>query len=158
MSNQSQSNYINLITEGIGYLSRAREVTVGKGRNSTFWSADINMMHGEKGVDNGIRYVPFQVNPANQEAESVLEKFAELSNSKNHKVMVRVRVGDYYPETYTKTQGVNAGQVATVLKGRLLMITHVWVTDKSVANSRPEMVYERPEKEAAQEPESASAA
>jgi hypothetical protein len=143
MENANASNYINLHTQGIGYLSRVREVVV-KGRRSSFWSADINMMHGEKGVDQGITYVPFQVNPTNQETVDLLKEYATLSNDKNFSLMVQVRIGDFYPETFTMTKGDKAGQIRTVLKGRLILITGIWVKDKNQPNAGFEQVYERP--------------
>lgn len=143
MENTTASNYVNLHAQGLGYLSRVREVTV-KGRRSSFWSADINMMHGEKGVENGITYVPFQVNPANQETIDLLKQYEAESNNKDFAVMVATRIGDFYPETYTLSRGQNAGQVKTVLKGRLILITGIWIKDKRQSGARFEQVYERP--------------
>lgn len=143
MENTNASNYINLHAQGIGYISRIREVTL-KGRRSAFWSADINMMHGEKGVDNGITYVPFQVNAINQETIDLLQRLEEKSNNKDFSVMVSIRIGDFYPETFTLSKGPNAGQVKTILKGRLILITNIWIKDRRQAEAKFEQVYERP--------------
>ena len=46
------SNYINLHTVGIGYISRVRKVEVRKG--NAFYAASIRAMFGEKGVKDGV--------------------------------------------------------------------------------------------------------
>jgi len=138
------TNYINLHAQGIGFLKRVREVKLNKGRKTSFWSADISMMHGETGVDNGITYVQFQVNPANQECADIIQHYAEQANSSDFSVRIGARVSDFFPETFTLTKGANAGQIRTVLKGRLLLIFNVWVKDKRHPNAQFELVYERP--------------
>lgn len=144
MTNQTTaSNYINLHAQGIGFLKRVREVQLTRGRKTSFWSADISMMHGETGVDNGITYVNFQVNPANQECVDIIKYFSEEANSNDFSVRIAARVSDFFPETFTQTKGANAGQIRTVLKGRLILITHVWVKDKR-QDTEYVLEYERP--------------
>jgi Protein of unknown function (DUF3577) len=140
MSTSKSSNYIDLQTSGIGYLSRIRTVTVRKGK--PFVACSINAMHGEKGTDEGITYVPFDVKAVNAEVEGVLRTLETAANSKDKVVMVRFRVGDFYPDSYTIAGGDRAGEMRIVLKGRLLFITHAWV--KTKGDAEMQLVYERP--------------
>jgi hypothetical protein len=141
MSNQSASNYINLQTAGIGYLGRVRKVSVKKG--PPFVACSINAIHGENGVEGGYTYVPFDVKAVNEETEGLLNHFMADANNEKRVVKVCFRIGDYYLDSYQVTKGPNAGQTRTVLKGRLLLITHVWVKDKG-AEGPMELAYERP--------------
>lgn len=146
----ASDNYVNLHTTGIGYVSRVREVAVRKGK--PFMSATIRAMHGEKGVNDGMNFVPFDVKASTEDAEWHLRELkAVLDNNPDCKVMVQFKIGDFYIDSFKYTSGEKAGQTGTMLKGRLLQIYRVWTKDK---NQRGEyagwnMVYEKPRADAA---------
>lgn len=123
------NNYVDMHTHGLGYLSRVREVPVRKGQ--PFMSASISAFHGEKGVKDGMMFVPFDVKATSEQAREVLKQFEAQANDRdNCKVMVRFRIGDQYIDSYTFTKGDRAGQTGMQLKGRLLFVSHVWVKAK----------------------------
>jgi Protein of unknown function (DUF3577) len=139
---QSVSTYINMHAQGLGYLSRVRNVTPRKG--SPFMACSINAMFGEKGKEDGIQYTPFDVRAVNAEVTELLGKAMADANNPDVSVMVRFRIGDFYPDTYRLEVGPKAGEMRTVLKGRLLMITHLWVKVKG-SEGAPELKYQRPD-------------
>jgi len=143
---QQGNNYVNMHTMGIGYLSRVREVPVRKGK--PFLSASIAAFHSEKGVDDGMTYVPFDVKAASAQAHEILKQFGNQANDRDCKVMVKFKIGDQYIDTYTVNKGERAGQTGFVLKGRLLQVTHVWV--KAKGSSEYALAYEKPAAQADQ--------
>lgn len=124
-SNSSGSNYINLKTDGLGIVTRIRQVQVRK--SNPFVAASIAAMHGEKGVKDGVQFVPFDIKAATPEVEDILEKLCADSNDRNSRVMVQFIISDYYIDTFKYTTGTKAGQTGTMLKGRLLQIKAAWV-------------------------------
>jgi hypothetical protein len=128
-SNSTQgNNFVDMHTVGLGYLSRVREVPVRKGK--PFMSASISAFHGEKGVQDGLTYVPFDVKAASEQCKEVLKQFEAQANDRDCKVMVRFKIGDQYIDSFTFTKGDRAGQTGMQLKGRLLFVSHVWVKAK----------------------------
>lgn len=150
----SNSNYINLHAQGLGYMSRVRHVTPRKG--TPFMACSINAMFGEKGVADGIQYTSFDVRAVNAEVAALLDDAMADANNKDLSVMVRFRISDFYPDTYRLESGVNAGEMRTVLKGRLLMITHLWVKVKG-AEGEAKLMYQRPDSEGPQNDASSDA-
>ena len=118
---EEASSYINLTTEGIGYLSRAREVTAKRAKDS-FLACTINAMHGNKDETDGIQYVKFDVRVSGSKAIEVVKKLMTASNDDSSKVIVSFKIGDYYIDTFTYTKGAKAGQTGTCMKGRLLRL------------------------------------
>jgi len=129
---KSKSDYIDLHTQGIGIARRYRIVKPKKG--APFTSVSISAMFGEKGVQDGISFVPYDVKAVTQQALEVLTEFQGVINDPNKTVLVRFQIGDAYPDTYQLTQGKNAGDTRFVLKGRLLKITHLWAKSKDAAD------------------------
>ena len=95
----SASNYINLHAQGIGYLSRVRNVVPRKG--GSFVACSINAMFGEKGVKDGVQYTAFDVKAVNEEVAELLKQAQADANNKDRIVMVRFRISDFYPDSYT---------------------------------------------------------
>lgn len=133
-NNGRSSNFIDLHTSGLGYISRVREVPVRKGK--PFMAASIRAMHGEKGVEDGIQYVPFDVKAMTPETIWCLKELAGYANSDSHRVMVQFKIGDFYIDTFRYTTGTKAGETATMLKGRLLQIYAVWVKEIGDGNEQ----------------------
>ena len=140
-SNQAPREFINLHLSGLGYLNRVREVSVKKGNN--FFACTIKAMFGEKNVDGGIQYLPVDSKATSSQAESILREYMGQANSDDYQVMVAFNVGDPYIETFKYDKGAKAGEVGTTLKGRLILITRVFVKDlRAGQNAKSEMVYE----------------
>ncbi len=137
-------NFIDLHVRGLGYLSRVREVKVRKG--PPFLAASLRAMSGEKGVQDGVQYTPFDVKAVSSQAKEVLELLQPYANDRNKRVMVSFKAGDPMIDTFTYKDGDRAGQMGTVLKARLLLIYGAWV--KSVGDGNDQQgwaqVYELP--------------
>ena len=132
IQNQAQANnYINLTTEGIGYLSRVRSVTPKRSKES-FLACTVNAMHGNKDDKDGIQYVKFDCRVSGAKAIEVVERLMEAANDKNDKVLASFKIGDYYIDTFTYDKGDKAGQTGTVLKGRLLRVNWAKVNGEKV--------------------------
>ena len=142
------SNYINLHTNGIGYANRARVVTPKKG--GSFLAVSISGMFGEKGVEKGITYVPYDVKAVTAQAEDVLRQFEADINNQDKKVLVRFQIGDAFIDSFTYNSGPKAGQMGMTMKGRLLKVTHVWVKDSGQDDGKNVLVYDLAAIQAAQ--------
>jgi hypothetical protein len=123
----NSSNYYNLHTRGVGYLGRVRKVTVRKG--APFWSAMINALSGEKGVEGGVQYTPFDVKAVGKDTEALMEQFQAVAADDTKRVLVQFTIGDATIHSFTYQQGPRQGQAGTTMKGRLLKIQRVWVKD-----------------------------
>jgi len=140
------NNYVDMHTVGLGYLSRVREVPVRKG--PSFTSASISAFHGEKGVNDGLTYVPFDVKAESEQSAQVLKQFETQANDRDCKVMVRFKIGDQYIDSYTITKGDRADQTGMVLKGRLLFVSHVWVKAQGASSYALAYEYVKPDSQA----------
>lgn len=128
--NQAQANFINLTTEGIGYLSRVRRVTPKRSKDS-FLAATVNAMHGDK--DKDIQYVKFDVRVSGSKAIEVVEtQLMEAANDKDKKVLISFKIGDFFIDTFTYEKGDKAGQTGSCLKGRLLRVNWAKVNGEKV--------------------------
>lgn len=146
----TSSNYIDLHTTGIGYLSRVSEV-IPKGRKrDTFTRCTINAMHGDK---EELKYTRFDVVARSEQALGVLQQFQDHANDQNLQLMVQFKIGDIVPTSFMQTQGKNAGQLQLTLQGRLLLINRVWIKNKTTGERT--LAYKLPEKEVAEEPAAA---
>ena len=147
MSNQSTSNFINLHTSGIGYIRRVRNVAVRKG--GAFYAASISAMFGEKGVKDGVQYVPYDVKAVSEQAEQVLQLIQADANDQNKRVMVRFNIGDAYIDSFKHQSGARAGETGLTMKGRLLFVTHAWVKNKNDGDDQQgwNLVYELPKQQ-----------
>lgn len=147
----ASSNYIDLHVRGLGYLSRVREFKPKRGES--FMCGQVTAMHGEKGVEDGITYVPFDLKAVTEQSNTVLREFMAQANSRDCKVMVQFKASDPYVDTFTKTQGPNAGQIATVIKGRLIHIERLWIKSSKEGGDQSGWVlkFERPRAEVQQQ-------
>ena len=123
----NSSNYINLHVTGLGYISRIREVPVKKG--TPFMACSIRAMFGEKGVKDGIQYTPFDVKAVTPQAAGILRDAMADANTKDKRVMVAFKISDPEINAFKYTAGEKIGQTGMQIKGRLLLISHVWVKD-----------------------------
>ncbi|MGF6874175.1 DUF3577 domain-containing protein [Paraburkholderia sp. MM5477-R1] len=117
--------YFDLHLTGLGYLSRVREVTSagqGRARARPFLACSIAAFHGDPEVQNGIVYLNLDLIVSGEKAKDAILSVMNDANDRDVKVLVGFRAGDHYISTYEIRQGDRAGQMGTVLKGRLLKV------------------------------------
>ena len=126
------SGYFDLHTKGCGYINRIRWVTLkGSGRKAeAFLACAINALHGQI-VDPQYSYMDLRV--SGQEAIELVSELIKDSEA-GRKIFVAFTVGDTYAHAYLrdiKEHGRKTGEQepAAVIKGRLLLITHIAIDD-----------------------------
>ncbi|REC93345.1 STY4534 family ICE replication protein [Kushneria indalinina] len=123
MSNSTDNQFFDLHVTGVGYVNRIRKVTPKRGE--AFWACDISALNGPA---NDVEYRRFDCRVSGADAERLVKKFAAtVSDRKNRgvaepKILIGFKLGDLYPDLYTKTRGEKAGETAVSLKARLLFI------------------------------------
>ena len=151
MSQQSSTNpsntpaqgkqFFDLHTRGIGYLNRTRWVTTkGKGgrRGEPFLACSINALHGDVGDPNTSL---FDCRVSGNDAQRIVQAVMPDVEAKK-KVIVGFTIGDTYAHAYerkVRTQDADgkwldtgATETASLIKGRLLLITYVKIDDDVV--------------------------
>ena len=126
------SGYFDLHTKGCGYINRIRWVTLkGSGRKAeAFLACAINALHGQI-VDPQYSYMDLRV--SGQEAIELVSELIKDSEA-GRKIFVAFTVGDIYAHAYLrdiKEHGRKTGEQepAAVIKGRLILITHIAIDD-----------------------------
>lgn len=124
--------YFDLHTKGCGYMNRIRWVTPkGAGRKAEqFLACAINALHG-KVADPQYSYMDLRV--SGQEAINLVSELMADCEA-GRKILVAFTVGDIYAHTYfrdIKEHGRKTGEqeAAAVIKGRLILITHIAIDD-----------------------------
>jgi Protein of unknown function (DUF3577) len=149
--------YFDLHLTGLGYLSRVREVTsAGQGRTraTPFLACSISAFHGDPAVQNGIIYLNLDLIVSGEKAKDAILSVMNDANDRDVKVLVGFRAGDHYISTYEIRQGDRAGQMGTVLKGRLLKVFWIKVDGVFVYQGEPhEDETEAPPEELADKPD-----
>ncbi|HQX07868.1 MAG TPA: DUF3577 domain-containing protein [Zoogloea sp.] len=133
---QTQPQYFDLHTSGIGYMSRLRLVQPDKSKGQKFkpfWSVSISAICGE---ENDVKYVKFDLNIKGDQAKQAMDVLKpylidDEGKSLDNKVLVGFRVGDAIPEIYTVTKEGKPEQ-RVCLKGRLLKLTSAKVNGQVV--------------------------
>jgi len=129
--NHSQdSSIFDLHVTGLGSLFRVREVHPKPGRRgSPFWACNVSAIHGDK---TSPVYVSFDVSVVGSRALEVVKRLQKFANDRDARVVIGFKIGDIYPETYTITKGDRNGQLAHVLRGRLLQVKWAKVNNVKV--------------------------
>ena len=143
MTNSTENNqtkYYDLHTQGVGYVNRVREVPVKRGE--PFWACTISALHG---AEDSIEYTSFDCRVSGSEAAKVIKRL-DNACQENKKILIGFKIGDLYPETFTYKSGDKAGEVGISLKARLLYIGWVKVDGDTVymAPSKEEAVQDIP--------------
>ena len=115
MSDQ-HTKYFDLITTGLGYLNRVREVTPEEG--NPFLSVTLAALRGS--ADNA-QYTHFECRVAGKQAKAVVRAL-QAAVEGDHKVLVSFILSDLYSEVFTYKKGEKAGETGISLKARLLRI------------------------------------
>lgn len=133
-----EAEYFNLHASGCGYLSRVRWVDPGKRRGGrtgeTFLACAINAMRGDVGSPC---YTYFDLRVSGEEAAELVEQL-KAPVDENRKVFVAFKLSDFYAHPYEREARDNNGkktgqkEISALIKGRLLLITHVKVDGEIV--------------------------
>jgi hypothetical protein len=138
---QSQADeYFDLHVKGCGYLSRVREVPVGRRGSESFLACAVSALHG---LCNDPSYSYFDLKVAGSEADALVRDLWRDVGA-NRKVFIAFRAGDVYAEPYEvderdreTRQPTGRRVLRASIKGRLLQITHAQVDGKVVFSSDP---------------------
>ncbi len=114
MSTKETKEYFDLHTQGIGYLSRIREVAPKEG--SPFLSVTVAALRGR--VDNA-QYTHFECRVSGHKTQELVRQLMPAVEG-NLKVLIGFTLSDLYAETFTFQNGDRAGETGIRLKARLL--------------------------------------
>ena len=124
MSNQQNSQYFNLITDGCGWVNRPRIVQT-KGKNSSYFSATIQANRGDAGERTRM-----EVRIVGGEAKSLFQKLLDEypalldeDYKKHPSVFVSFRVGDIQPMSFKTKDDKNI----LYIDGRVLKFNSISV-------------------------------
>lgn len=139
----SESQYFDLHINGLGYLNRAREVSVRRGE--PFLAVEVNALHG---AADDPQYTRFDCRVNGQEAQALIREYLEQINDRGrlaadgttlrHKVLAGFRLGDLYPDVFTYQKGPKQGQTGVSLKARLLKLKWLKVDGQMVYKAEPD--------------------
>jgi predicted Zn-dependent protease len=115
MSDQ-EAKYFDLLTAGLGYINRVRDVTPEEG--NPFTSVTLAALRGS--ADNA-QYTHFECRVAGKQAKAVVREL-QAAVEGDHKVLVGFTLSDLYAEAFTYKKGEKAGETGISLKARLLRI------------------------------------
>jgi hypothetical protein len=115
MSDQ-KAKYFDLLTAGLGYINRVREVTPEVG--NPFLSVSVAALRGSA---DSARYTHFECRVAGRQAKAIVQEIRAAIEG-DHKVLVGFTLSDLYAEAFTYKKGKKAGETGISLKARLLRI------------------------------------
>lgn len=142
-SAQAQSSHFNLHVNGVGYLNRIRWVESSKKagrRGQPFLACSINALRGDANEPNTTY---FDLRVSGSEAIQMVEQLQEAVEARR-KVFVSFRVGDIYPHVYERDERDQDGrptgrkEMASLIKGRLLLINSITVDGENVYRRDPD--------------------
>lgn len=134
-----------LITRGIGYLSRLSEVTPNEGE--PFLACTIAALTGKivpktdaakagnakagKGKSKKLRYRYFDTVVTTEDAQHLVRRCKQAVEA-DRKVQVAFRLSDMKVDPYIRTKGEKAGQPAASLKSNLILISKIKIDGQQV--------------------------
>lgn len=122
----SQVVFHELITRGIGYLNRVREVTPADG--DPFLSCSLAALSGPID-DPDYRYIETIVSGA--EARRLVRRYAQAVKDEQ-KVLVAFRLNDMKADPYLRSKGDQAGEAAASLESKLIHISLIKIDGQQV--------------------------
>lgn len=117
---KTEEEYFDLLTSGIGYLSRHRPVPV-KG-SSPYYCVQIAALEGKKSDPN---YTYYDAMIVGEKALDLCEAVEEAINDRDCKVLVGFSIGGLSNKIYTVDSGKNAGEQRVCNKTRLLKLKFI---------------------------------
>ncbi|QLQ32078.1 MAG: DUF3577 domain-containing protein [Candidatus Thiothrix singaporensis] len=121
MTTSTTTQYFNLHTSGIGYISRIREVSPKRGQ--PFLACKVSALCG---AADAVEYRPFDCRVSGAEAEKLVRRCQEAVEAER-KVLISFNIGDIYPDLYESN-----GETKVMMKGRLLRIDWIKVDGQNV--------------------------
>ena len=125
MSVMANAKHFALLTTGIGYLSRVREIEPDKGL--PFLVVTISAL---RGWDEEVRYTYMDCRVSGRVCHSYVANLAPYVEA-GDKVLIRFRTHDMFAETFTYRQGPKEGQIGVSVKAKLIGIE--WARVNGVA-------------------------
>ncbi len=116
MSQQDQSQYFDLMVEGVGYLDRVR--TVRPEGQEPFWTCSVAALYGKAGKTAYTYFDCIVSGVRAREAVKQLEPFVVC----RQKVLIGFRLADPHAEAFIYDKGERRGRPGVSLKARLLSI------------------------------------
>jgi hypothetical protein len=139
MSQQTQTQYFDLITRGIGYANRLRRVTPDKAKGQKFKPFDAISVSALVGENDDVKYVNYDLNIRGEQAKKALEVLkpylvdADGQPLKDNKVLLGFSIGDAMPDVYfAKNKETGKDEPRVSMKGRLLKITSAKVNGEKI--------------------------
>lgn len=127
----NETKYFDLHTRGIGYLCRAREVSVSRAK--PYLSVTVAALHG---AAHDVEYTYIDCRVTGVEADTLIRHCMEEINS-GDKVLVCFTIGDIWISPFTYQKGDKKGQPGASLKGRLLFISMLRINGETVFRAPP---------------------
>lgn len=121
----ANSRQFALLTTGIGYLSRVREIEPKEGLPFT-----VVTLSALRGWDEEVRYTYMECRVSGRSTLAFVSSLEPYANA-GDKVLVRFRTHDMYPETFTYEQGEKQGKTGVTIKAKLIGIE--WARVNGVA-------------------------
>ncbi|MFQ5760676.1 MAG: DUF3577 domain-containing protein [Acidiferrobacterales bacterium] len=115
------SGYFDLHATGIGYLRRARSVTLDNG--NAYLAVTIAALRGRR---ERHQYTYFDCTVSGRQAQAVIRCLMPAIDA-GKPVLVRFKIGDVYPELFIYRVGPRQGEPGTSIKARLLKIEFAMV-------------------------------
>lgn len=134
-SDKTEDGYFNLITTGVGYLSRYRVIKPANG--DSYVRVNISALEGPK---NEPSYVYFDNSIAGKTALQLCQELQPAIDDRDTKVLVGFSLGSARPISYVPTSGKHKGKQQTKIDARLLSLDWVRLKEKG---GDYELVYER---------------
>lgn len=129
-----KTEYFDLITTGLGYLNRSREVKPNQG--SPYESVSIAALHGRADCPS---YSYLDCGVVGADAIDFVKTHRDAINDRDTKVLVRFNVGDGDAHSYDLPAKRDQPAVRRhIIKGRLLKITWAKVGDEVVTQESHE--------------------
>lgn len=114
-----EAHYFDLITTGIGYLNRIREVPVRRGK--AFLACDIMALHG---ASDDVEFTRIDCKVSGEAANDLIRSCQGAIEAQK-KVLIAFRIGDLWIDPFIYQKGDKQGEPGASLKGRLLFVS--WI-------------------------------
>lgn len=130
-SEKTKTEYIDLITSGLGYLNRSRTVQPDEGPD--YESVNIA---AKRGKADKPRYTYYDCRVVGADAIAFVKQYRDAINDRNSTVQVHFNIGDEEPDSYVVQKGDHAGKRRHFNRGRLLKIKWAKIGDTVVLKAQ----------------------
>ena len=116
MSTREGSSYFDLLTTGIGYMSRISEVTPEDGLPFL-----VVTLAALRGSTDRVRYTYVECRVAGRLTHDRVRQLTSYVDE-GDRVLIRFKLSDIHAEAFTFSKGPRAGEAGTNVKARLISI------------------------------------